>query len=156
MSQPAANKILTLPNLITLIRLLLVPVFVVCLLVYENNVAAFFLFLLAACTDFVDGTIARSTGQVSKLGQLLDPLVDRVLIIAAVVSVYILGRVPLWIPVLLLLRDAVLLLLTLYIRFGQHQEFKVIWLGKTATAVNMAGFCMLIINWPELAGLGLL
>ncbi|MDR3136155.1 MAG: VanW family protein [Coriobacteriales bacterium] len=154
MNQSADNKVVTLPNLITLIRLLLVPVFVVCLLQLENNLVAFLLFLVASCTDFIDGSVARATGQVSRLGKQLDPLVDRILLLAAVVCVYLVGRIPLWMLLLLIGRDLVLLVLVSYLRLAHKQPFKVAFIGKVSTALNMVGFCLLILNWPEVGGLG--
>lgn len=156
MSSEVSNKVLTLPNLISLIRLLLVPVFGVLLVVYQNNVAAFVVFLIAASTDFLDGAIARSTGQVSRLGQQLDPLVDRVLILTAVILVFIVGRVPLWILLLLVARDVSMLILIARMRAAGQQAFSVALVGKAATALNMAGFCLLILNWPEVGGLGII
>jgi len=150
------DKIFTLPNLISVVRLLLVPVFVVLLVAYENNVAAFVLFLIAVLTDFVDGAVARSTGQVSKLGQQLDPIVDRILIAAAVVAVFAVGRVPLWIVVLLIARDVLLFIFMARLSAAERQQFKVAFIGKAATAINMAGFCSLILFWPQLGGLGLI
>ena len=149
------NKILTLPNLISFFRLLLVPIFAVLLVKYENNVAAFVLFLVAASTDFLDGVIARATGQVSRLGQQLDPFVDRILILTAVILVFVMGRVPAWILVALMARDALMLLMMIRLRRAGRESFKVVFVGKAATALNMAGFCSLILLWPEVGGLGL-
>ena len=155
MSTEVSNKIATLPNLISFIRLLLVPVFGVLLVMYENNAAAFIVFLIAAATDFVDGAVARATGQVSRFGQRLDPLVDRVLILTAIVLVFIVGRVPFWVLLLIVARDISMLVLIGQLRKAGQQEFKVVFIGKAATAVIMAGFCMLILGWPEVSGLGL-
>ncbi len=156
MSTEITNRILTLPNLISLIRLLLVPVFAVTLVVYQNNIAAFVLFLVAASTDFLDGAIARSMGQVSRLGQQLDPLVDRILILTGVIAVYIVGRVPLWILLLIFARDLSMLVLLAQLRATGQPKFEVAYIGKAATAIIMAGFCLLILNWPEVGGLGLI
>ena len=81
--EEASNRIFTVPNVISLIRLCLVPVFLV-LLFNGYDLMATFLFALAAGTDWIDGQIARRTHAVSKLGQLLDPAVDRILMIAGV------------------------------------------------------------------------
>ena len=156
MNTTVTNRVLTLPNLISIIRLLLVPFIAVSLVVYENNVAAFVLFLIAVLSDFVDGAVARSTGQVSRLGQQLDPIVDRVLIITAVIVVFIIGRVPLWIVILLVARDVVMFVFLARLGTDDRQLFKVAFIGKVATAVNMVGFCSLILNWPLIGGLGII
>ncbi|MDR2109483.1 MAG: VanW family protein [Coriobacteriales bacterium] len=149
------DRILTIPNLITLLRLLLVPLAFVLLVEHQNNVAAFLVYGVAATTDFLDGLVARSTGQVSRLGQQLDPLVDRALILSAVIAVFIVGRVPLWLLVVLVGRDLVLLLLSIHMLRVYHRRFEVVFTGKVATALIMAGFSLLILNGPQLPGLGL-
>lgn len=156
MSTEATNRILTLPNIISVIRLLLVPIFAIMLVVYENNVAAFILFLVAASTDFLDGAIARATSQVTRLGQQLDPLVDRVLILTAVILIYLVGRTPLWVLLLIVARDLSMLVLIWQLRSEGMPKLRVAFVGKAATAVIMAGFCLLILNWPEVPGLGLI
>ncbi len=85
--EEASNRIFTVPNVISLIRLCLVPVFLV-LLLNGYDLMATFLFALAAGTDWIDGQIARRTHTVSKLGQLLDPAVDRILMIAGVAGLF--------------------------------------------------------------------
>ncbi|MEG1097840.1 MAG: CDP-alcohol phosphatidyltransferase family protein, partial [Raoultibacter sp.] len=102
------DKIFTIPNVISMVRLCLVPVFLV-LLMNGNDIAAALLFALAAGTDFLDGQIARRTNTVSKLGQLLDPAIDRILMIAGVGGLLLVGRLPLWIVAVVLIRDLFLL-----------------------------------------------
>jgi len=155
MNAEVTNKILTLPNLISFIRLLLVPAFAVLLVVYENNVAACVLFVIAATTDFLDGAIARATGQISKLGQQLDPLVDRILVVTAVILVYVTGRVPLWVLLLIVARDLSMMVLMGQLRAAGETEFKVAFVGKAATAFMMTGFSMLILYWPVVNGAGI-
>jgi CDP-diacylglycerol--glycerol-3-phosphate 3-phosphatidyltransferase len=150
------DKILTVPNLLTLLRLLLLPLFFFVFTVVRDDVLAFVIFLVAASTDFLDGLAARRLGQVSRIGQQFDPLVDRLLIIAGVLGVFVLGRLPLWVLVVFLSRDAVLLCLTVYLRTRLKRPFEVVFLGKLATAVVMAGFCLLILNLPQLDGVRLL
>ena len=106
----AIDRIWTVSNVISFIRLLMIPLFLV-LLFQDNNIAAAIVFGVAAGTDFLDGMIARKTHTVSKLGQLLDPAVDRLLMISGVVGVFLTGRLPLWIIVLVFARDALLSLI---------------------------------------------
>ncbi|MDR1185382.1 MAG: CDP-alcohol phosphatidyltransferase family protein [Coriobacteriales bacterium] len=154
MRQEVTKKILTIPNLLSLLRLLLLPVFFVLLVQYHNNVMAFIVILVASLTDLIDGFIARATHTVSELGQLLDPFVDRVFIILGVIAVFVAGRVPLWILILLLGRDACMLALTIYQKRRFNRDFEVIFLGKLTTALVMAGFCSLVLEWPLLSGIG--
>jgi cardiolipin synthase len=148
--QTVTGKIFTIPNLLSLVRLILLPVFFVLLVQYENNVMAFLVILAASLTDLIDGPIARATHTVSRLGQWLDPFVDRVFIIVGIIAIYVAGRVPLWILLLLLGRDACMLVLTVYQKRRFNRNFKVIFLGKFTTALVMAGFCSLVLWWPIL------
>jgi cardiolipin synthase len=150
--QTVSKRVFTIPNLLSLIRLFLLPVFFVLLVQYENNVLAFIVLLVASLTDLVDGSIARATHTVSKLGQLLDPFVDRVFIVVGIIAIFVSGRVPLWILLLLLGRDAVMLVLTVYQKRRFNRDFEVIFLGKITTALVMAGFCSLVLWWPVLPG----
>lgn len=149
-----SNKIFTLPNLISVIRLCLVPIFLV-LLMEGYDVMAAFLFGLAAGTDWIDGQIARRTNSVSKLGQLLDPTVDRVLMIAGVAGLFLVGRLPLWIILLVLARDLFLLCGGAYLLRRYRIRVAVVYPGKVATTFLFIGFAGLLLNWPLLAGLGM-
>jgi cardiolipin synthase len=150
--QKVSGQIVTIPNLLSLIRLFLLPVFFVLLVKYENNLMAFIVILIASLTDLVDGSIARATNTVSRLGQLLDPFVDRVFIIVGIIAIFATQRVPLWILLGLLGRDAGMLVLTIYQKRRFNRDFKVIFLGKLTTALVMAGFCSLVLWWPLLPG----
>ncbi|MDR3315987.1 MAG: CDP-alcohol phosphatidyltransferase family protein [Coriobacteriales bacterium] len=152
MNESATNKVFTIPNLLTVLRLLLLPVFWVLLVVYKENLLSFLVLLVAALTDLIDGFIARSTHTVSRLGQQLDPAVDRIFIVVCIVAVFVVGRVPLWILVVLLARDASMLVLAIYQKRRFRRDFEVIFLGKLTTALLMAGFCSLVLWWPILPG----
>ncbi|MBO4352537.1 MAG: CDP-alcohol phosphatidyltransferase family protein [Eggerthellaceae bacterium] len=130
------------------------PVFFA-LLLQGNDLAAGLLFAFAAATDFVDGLIARTTHSVSRLGQLLDPAVDRVLMICAVIGLVVVNRIPLWIVILVLVRDAVLLVGQEYLLRTYHERIAVIFPGKVATTFLFVGLAGLLINTPQIAGLGL-
>jgi cardiolipin synthase len=152
--QTVTKRVFTIPNLLSLIRLFLLPVFFILLVQYENNVMAFIILLVASLTDLVDGHIARVTHSVSRLGQLLDPFVDRVFIVVGVIAIFVAGRIPLWMLLLLLARDACMLVLTIYQKRRFNRDFEVIFLGKFTTALVMAGFCSLVLWWPILPGAG--
>ena len=152
-SYEVSNKIFTLPNLISFIRLLMIPVFLV-LLFNDLNLAATLLFAIAASTDWVDGQVARRTNQVSRLGQLLDPAVDRLLMIAGVAGLFFVGRLPLWIILFVLIRDLALLAGGGYILKRYQVQVPVIYPGKVATTLLYIGFAGILLNFPLFAGLG--
>ncbi len=149
----ASDKIFTVPNLISAVRLCLVPVFLV-LLANGQDLPATLLFALAAGTDWVDGQIARRTNTVSKLGQLLDPAVDRILMIAGVAGLFFVGRLPLWIIIIVLVRDLLLLCGGGFLIRRYGLRVPVIYAGKVATTFLFVGFAGLLLNWPVLEGLG--
>src|SRR5579884_1882665 len=104
---PGDGRILTAPNLITLVRLCCVPLFVV-LLVRPRHAGWYPAALLLGAlgvTDGVDGFVARRFHQVSNLGKVLDPVADRILLGVAAVSIIVVGAVPLWVAVVALLRE---------------------------------------------------
>ena len=152
--EEVSNRIFTVPNVISFIRLCLVPVFFV-LLFNGFDLAATLLYAIAAGTDWVDGQIARRTHQVSRLGQLLDPAVDRILMISGVVGLFAVGRLPLWIILIVIVRDLLLLGGGAYLLKRWHTRVAVIYPGKVATTLLFVGFAALLLNWPILQGLGM-
>lgn len=149
----ATDKVLTLPNVISFARLCLVPVYLF-LLLGGDNIAACVLFAVAAGTDWVDGQIARRTNQVSKLGQLLDPAVDRILMIAGVLGVLLVGRVPLWVVFVVVVRDLFLAIGGFWLIRKWRIRIPVIYPGKFATTFLFIGFAGLLLNMPLVTGLG--
>lgn len=149
-----SDSVLTIPNMVSFARLcLIVPMFV--LLLAGNNVVATVLFAIAASTDWVDGFIARRTNSVSKLGRILDPAVDRLLMIFSVIGLMLVGRLPVWIMILVLTRD-VIMLFGYYIMLRRYQvRVDVILAGKIATALFYIGLFGLFANAPLVPGLGL-
>lgn len=151
-----SHDIYTIANIITVLRLILVPIFFTTLVSGRNDVLSFILFAVAASTDWLDGQIARRTGTVTEIGKAIDPLVDRLLIAFGVLGVYLEGRVPLWVVVLLLARDVYLLGGAAYLARQGGGSVPVIFIGKLTTALLLFGFSDLILNWPLLPGLGLI
>ncbi|MBS6941814.1 MAG: CDP-alcohol phosphatidyltransferase family protein [Slackia piriformis] len=147
-----SDRIFTVPNIISFVRLCLVPVFLV-LLLNGFNVAATLLYALAAGTDWIDGQIARRTNAVSRLGQLLDPAVDRILMIAGVVGLLLVGRLPLWVIVVVIVRDLFLLCGAAFL-LRYKKRVAVVFPGKVATTLLFVGFAGLLLNFPLIDGLG--
>ncbi|MFN8168758.1 MAG: CDP-alcohol phosphatidyltransferase family protein [Candidatus Nanopelagicales bacterium] len=131
------DRILTIPNILSFLRLLGVPVFLWLILVPQADGWAFALLAASAVTDWLDGKIARATGQISRLGQLLDPLADRAYIAAALLGLAIRGIIPWWLVVVLLARDLVLAVVLALLKRRGITGLPVHFLGKSAT------FCLL-------------
>lgn len=152
-TEAVTNRIFTIPNVISFIRLCMVPVYMV-LLLNGYDLLATFMFALAAGTDWIDGQLARRTNCVSKLGQLLDPAVDRVLMSCGVIGLMLVGRLPIWIVVVVLGRDLMLLVGGAYLLKRYHERVAVIYPGKVATTFLFVGFAGLLLNMPLIGGLG--
>ena len=153
--QAVSDKILTAPNVITLVRFLLIPLFVYLRFCTEYETAALVVFVVAACTDWVDGQVARRTNQVSRIGMLFDPFVDRFLLAVGVLSVCALGRLPIWVVVVVIVRDLALLIegrISLYL---MNSLPRVSYVGKAATAFLLFGFSFLLLGVPSTPGLGI-
>ena len=103
---------INLPNSLTVLRILLVPVFVG-LLLYGHYDAALITLLIAALTDVLDGMIARLTDQRTRLGEYLDPLADKLLLMSAIITLSVLDFIPIWAVIVVVSRDAILLAGTL-------------------------------------------
>ena len=152
-TEAVTNRIFTIPNVISFIRLCMVPVYMV-LLLNGYDLFATFMFALAAGTDWIDGQLARRTNCVSKLGQLLDPAVDRILMSCGVIGLMLVGRLPIWIVVVVLGRDLMLLVGGAYLLKRYHERVAVIYPGKVATTFLFVGFAGLLLNMPLIGGLG--
>lgn len=148
-----SHDVWTVANIITVLRLLLIPFAFTVLVSDRSNVVAFWLYASAASTDWLDGQIARRTGTVTEIGKAIDPLVDRLLLASGVIGLYIEERLSVWVLLVIVLRD-------IYMLYGawrlEHHGLRmpVTFIGKTTTAVLLAGFSLLILNWPEVAVLG--
>jgi cardiolipin synthase len=127
-----SSRIFTLANLVSVIRLMAIPVFLY-LVVQDQLLAALVLLVAAVLTDFVDGMIARHMNQITRLGQFLDPLADRLFIAATVVALAIQGVVPWWFVVAVMLRDALLGVGGIVMSRYGHATLPVKWWGKVAT-----------------------
>jgi CDP-diacylglycerol--glycerol-3-phosphate 3-phosphatidyltransferase len=104
-----SKDVFSVANVVTVLRLALIPFFYWALVYGGDNNVAFGLFLLTASTDWLDGWIARRTGTVTDIGKVIDPLVDRLLIAASLIGLYAVGRIRLWLLLVLVARDVYLL-----------------------------------------------
>jgi cardiolipin synthase len=146
------RRVLTVPNLLSFIRILLIPVFVVLLLREDTRLVGFLLLGAVVATDWVDGVIARKTGQVTELGKLLDPLADRFAMAAALITFVVIDVFPLWGALLILGRDALVLVVAGVLALTRGPRIEVRAMGKYATFTLL--WAMPMIAWGN-AGLPL-
>src|SRR3954452_2797543 len=141
----ASDRIWTIPNIISFVRLLGVPLFLYLLLGPHHDVAALVVLALGGTTDWVDGFVARRLGQVSRLGELLDPFADRLYILAALIGLTVRDVVPWWLTIALLAREVVLGVALLVLRRHGYGPPPVHYLGKTGTFVLLFAFPVLLL-----------
>jgi len=128
----ASSRVVTIPNLLSFVRLLLVPVFFV-LLVTGQVFLALLVLIFSSVSDYLDGLIARKFGQVTRLGQLLDPAADRLFIFAALLGLTVSQIVPWWFVAIVVGRDLTLLVLGVVLANHGFGPLPVHHLGKVAT-----------------------
>jgi len=150
------DRVLTVPNVITLVRLACLPVFVWLLLGQDNEAAAAGLLAALGATDWVDGYIARHFDQVSTLGKILDPVADRLLFFTAIVTIIISGDAPLWFCVAVLVREATVAVATLVLAGLGARRIDVTWFGKAGTFGLMFAFPLFLAGastvwWADFA-----
>lgn len=141
----AYRRVRTFPNLISFVRLLGVPLFLYLFLVKEQDVAALVVLAVGGTTDWVDGWLARRLGQVSRLGELLDPIADRLYILATLLAFTAREIVPWPFTAALLARELVLLVGVGVLRRYGYGPPPVHYLGKTATFILLAAFPVLLL-----------
>lgn len=126
------SQVVTIPNLLSFVRLALVPVFLIFLL-SEQDIAALLVLVFSSATDFLDGWLARRLNQVTRLGQLLDPAADRLYIVATVLGLAIREVVPWWLVAVIIGRDVLLVVLGIVLANHGFGPLPVHHLGKVAT-----------------------
>ncbi|HUC04499.1 MAG TPA: CDP-alcohol phosphatidyltransferase family protein [Acidimicrobiales bacterium] len=131
--QDGLGRIFTVPNVITLVRLLCIPVFVWLLFGAGRQSAAAVLLAVLGATDWVDGFVARRFGQVSTLGKVLDPTADRLLVGTAVIAVIVHGAVPLWFGLATIAREVLVSAVVLLLAALGAARIDVLWVGKAGT-----------------------
>jgi len=149
---------LNLPNLLTVARILAVPVLVVALLDETPNGDTFaaVVFALAALTDGLDGYIARSRGSVTTFGKLMDPVADKLLIVAALISLVSLGRLAAWVAMVIIAREFAVTALRA-VAAEQGVVISASWLGKLKTILQVAAvFALIVVSEPVPLGVDLL
>ncbi len=136
----ASNRVLTIPNVISVVRLACLPVFLWLLLHDGNRAAAAWLLGALGGTDFVDGYIARHFHQTSELGKILDPVADRLLFFVGIGAIIYDGSAPLWFAWVVLSREVLIAAATLALAALGARRIDVTWYGKAGTFGNMFAF----------------
>lgn len=130
-------RIWTVPNVISLLRLLCLPLFVYVLFGRDNRAAAAWILVAIGATDWVDGYIARNYDQVTTLGKVLDPVADRLLFFVGIGAILIDGSIPVWFAVAVLVREVLVSIGTIGLAALGATRVDVTWVGKTGTFLLM-------------------
>jgi cardiolipin synthase len=138
------QRVVTIPNIISVVRLLCAPVFV-WLLADDQGVAAALVLGALGVSDWVDGWIARHFDQGSDLGKVLDPVADRVLLLVAAIALLVDGSVPIVVGVLVLVREAVVSAAVLVLAMAGARRIDVQWAGKAGTLSVMFAFPLFLL-----------
>jgi cardiolipin synthase len=141
------SSLLTIPNLITLLRLLCLPLFLYLLFGLDNRLAAGWLLAGLGATDWVDGYLARRLGQVSEFGKKFDPTVDRLLFIVAIIAIIVDGAAPVWFCWAVLIRELLVGgAVAVATVFFHMPRFDVIWWGKLGTALLLGAVPAFVVG----------
>ena len=144
------SRILTIPNVMSLVRLCCVPLFLYLLFGRDNRAGAAWLLGGLGATDWIDGYIARHFNQVSELGKVLDPTADRLMFIVALIGMIVDRAGPVWFYVLVLVREALFGGTVLIATIAGMKRFDVTWWGKLATFLLMFALPGLLIGASDL------
>ena len=153
---------MNLPNKISMFRVILVPVLVVFYYLFvelSNDLFSYFLapiFIVASLTDFLDGYIARSRNLVTVFGKFIDPLADKLIVMAALIILNALSMIPIWVTILILSREFIVTGIRL-VAVGDGKVIAASKLGKYKTAITMVGLVMMLAfpYWMLLADIGI-
>jgi len=144
-------RILNLPNTLTVARIVIIPVFITAV-IYQKHRYALSLFVIAALTDLLDGFIARMTNQKTALGQFLDPLADKFLLVSSFILFSVQGWIPLWLTITVISRDLIVVIGWFLLYLLTHKvTIEPVLLGKTAIALQLITLALVLlgINLPS-------
>lgn len=149
-SEPAdpaqLDRILTIPNVLSVGRIVLLGVFVYLLFESGDRIAATVVLMAVGITDFLDGYIARRFHQVSTLGKVLDPLADRLVLATAVISIVVYGAVPAWLAIVVLGRELLVSVAVAVLAGMGARRIDVSWVGKAATFGLLCCFPLFLLG----------
>ena len=147
MDDDGLDRILTVPNVVTMLRLLCIPLFLWLLFGAHRQIAAAVLLAVLGATDWVDGYVARRYGQVSTLGKVLDPTADRLLVGTAVISIMIYGAVPLWFGLATIAREVLVSGMVILLAAMGAARIDVLWVGKAGTFGLMFAYPTFLLGY---------
>lgn len=145
----------TVPNILTLIRLLAIPV--LAYLIYagdEYNTVAFIMFAAIWLTDLLDGFIARHFNQMTEFGKLFDPLVDKLFQFVTAIMMFVVGKLPLWVPIIIFIKELLMIIGSSLILRKKETVVFAEWFGKLGTLLFVAAFASLFFLTREQRWLG--
>ncbi|MFN8212691.1 MAG: CDP-alcohol phosphatidyltransferase family protein [Candidatus Nanopelagicales bacterium] len=140
------DRVVTVPNILSALRLLGVPLFLWLILVPEADWLAILVLAIAGFTDWLDGYLARKWHQISRVGQLLDPVADRLYILATLIGLLLRGIVPLWFVLLLVSRDLIMSVVLAVLKRRGVTGLPVHFVGKAATFCLLYAFPLLLLG----------
>jgi cardiolipin synthase len=143
------SRILTLPNVVTAVRLACLPLFLWLLFGRDNREGAAWLLAALGTTDWVDGYLARHLHQTSDLGKILDPLADRLLFIVGIIAMIVDGSVPVWFAVVVLAREGLVAGATLTLAALGARRIDVTWWGKAGTFFLLMTFPLFLLSYSD-------
>ncbi len=149
MADTGEDRILTIPNVLSLLRLCCVPLFLWLLFGRDNEIAAAVLLAVLGGTDWVDGFIARRYDQVSTVGKVLDPTADRILLAVGIFSILVVGAVPAWVAWLAIFREVAVGVGVVALAALGARRIDVQWAGKTGTFLLMVAFPLFLVSHAE-------
>jgi len=141
-----SDRIFTIPNVLSFLRLLLIPVFVWLALGPEADWLAFGILVLSSITDWLDGVIARRFNMMSKLGQVLDPVADRLFVVCTIAVLAVREIVPWWLVAVLVARDVFMFFIQLQLKRANLPLLPVHYVGKAATLCLLYGLPLLLLT----------
>lgn len=143
------DRIFTLPNIITFVRLCALPVFVWLLFGEENRFAAGWVLFAIGSTDWLDGYLARRLNQVTTVGKVLDPVADRLLFVVGGGSILIDGSIPIWVAIAVLVREVAVAIGTVALAGMGAARIDVTWAGKAATFLLMGALPAFLVSYSD-------
>ncbi|MBA2752646.1 MAG: CDP-alcohol phosphatidyltransferase family protein [Actinobacteria bacterium] len=149
MARTGEDRILTIPNALSVIRLALIPLFLWLLFGRENRHAAAWLLAVLCASDWLDGYIARHFNQVSNLGKILDPAADRILLGVGGVAIIVDGSIPAWVGILALSREVVVGAAGIVLGLMGARRIDVLLVGKAGNFLLMVAFPLFLASNPD-------
>jgi cardiolipin synthase (CMP-forming) len=154
--EPPPDRVLTIPNLISVVRLCCIPIFLWLLFGEDNRHGAAWLLAVLGCTDWIDGWIARRWNQVSTVGKILDPTADRLMLAVGVIAILADGSVPVVVGILTIAREVTVGVAVVVLALLGARRIDVTWSGKAGTFGQMVAYPLFLVanadvNWSDIA-----